>query len=188
MAFHDYLAEGTAVEVVLRFPGEDGVIGMTDSRTLAAEKEFLHFKRDADGGIGELAHRYARVTWVVPLGDGQYRLEDPWHTSIHADGRRGGRRRSCLSGHLPCRTSCGWIVPIRSCSAEGELADHQFVLGECSAFTAPGTLGLATRKPQSPLAEGNLTAAYYKGDAGALLSQVNYKILEIALGSFEDVS
>lgn len=68
-----------AVEVVLRFPDDHGVVDMTPLGTLEAHKHDLIFKRDADRGIGEPAHRSAFVTSVVPLGEGLYRLEDPWH-------------------------------------------------------------------------------------------------------------
>jgi hypothetical protein len=68
-----------AVAVVLRFPDQNGAIDTTDREILERETLALTVRRSADGGIGELAHPLARVTWVVPLGEGNYRLEDLWH-------------------------------------------------------------------------------------------------------------
>jgi hypothetical protein len=78
MPLRDDLGEGM-IEVVLRIPNENGVIAPTDCDTLETETRFLIFDRDANRGIGELKHRLAFVTWVVPLGEGKYRLEDLWH-------------------------------------------------------------------------------------------------------------
>lgn len=78
MAFQDDLAD-RAVEVVLRLPNEDGTIDTTDRETLETETRELIFERAADGGIGELKHRLAFVTWVVLLAESKYRLEDLWH-------------------------------------------------------------------------------------------------------------
>jgi hypothetical protein len=78
MACQDDLAD-RAVEVVLRLPNEDGMIDTTDRETLETETRELIYERDADGGIGELKHRSAFVTWVVPLAESHYRLEDLWH-------------------------------------------------------------------------------------------------------------
>jgi hypothetical protein len=80
MTLGDLPLAQTPVEVILRFPGEDGMVEMTDPRTLQSHKNGLTFKRSETGGIGERTHRFAFVIWVVPLGEEQYRLEDPWHT------------------------------------------------------------------------------------------------------------
>jgi hypothetical protein len=66
-------------EVVLRFSDEQGVVDMTDVEALDAHKSFVTFTRDASGGIGERAHRFAFITQVVPLEGDEYRLEDRWH-------------------------------------------------------------------------------------------------------------
>jgi hypothetical protein len=55
------------------------MIDATDLETLETETRELIFERDVQGGIGELKHRWAFVTWVVPLAEGNYRLEDLWH-------------------------------------------------------------------------------------------------------------
>ena len=65
MAFSCNHAEGTVIEVVLRFANEDGVIDMTNRETLDIETRSLTFKRAANGGIGELQHQFAFVTAVV---------------------------------------------------------------------------------------------------------------------------
>lgn len=67
------------IEVVLRFHDENGIVDATGLKLLETETRSLIFKRAPDGGIGELKHRLAFVTWVVPLGEGSYRLEDLWH-------------------------------------------------------------------------------------------------------------
>jgi hypothetical protein len=67
------------LEVVLRFPDEDGTVDATGRETLETETRALTFVRTADGGIGELEHRMSFVTWVVPLGANRYCLEDLWH-------------------------------------------------------------------------------------------------------------
>jgi hypothetical protein len=79
MSSRDDFAKQT-VEVVLRFPDENGIIDTTDCGTLEKEaRSGLLFKRATDGGIGELAHPLAFVTWVVPLAENTYRIEDLWH-------------------------------------------------------------------------------------------------------------
>jgi len=77
MDLRDDLAD-RMVEVVLRFPDENGIVDATGRHTLETEKGLI-FGRDADGGIGELKHRFAFVTSVVPLGAGTYRIEDMWY-------------------------------------------------------------------------------------------------------------
>jgi hypothetical protein len=65
MSFHDL--SDRAVQVVLRIPNEDGTFDTTDCETLETETQGLVFARSADGGIGELKHRLAFVTWVVQI-------------------------------------------------------------------------------------------------------------------------
>ena len=67
------------IDVVLRFANENGVIDTADPETIEKETRSLTFKRAADGGIGELTHRFAFVTAVVALGDNHYRLQDLWY-------------------------------------------------------------------------------------------------------------
>ena len=78
MPLRDDFAKRT-IETVLRIPGENGTVDATGRDTLETETRSLIFKRDAIGGIGELKHPLAFVTWVVPLGGDRYRLEDLWH-------------------------------------------------------------------------------------------------------------
>jgi len=77
VAIQDDLADRT-IEVVLRFPDENGIVDATGRETLEREKGPI-FKRDSNGGIGEVKHRFAFATPVVPLGADNYRLEDLWY-------------------------------------------------------------------------------------------------------------
>src|SRR5262245_6731225 len=94
MPLRDDLADGT-IEVVLRIPNENGMVDTADRDTLETETRFLTFERDAKKGIGELRHRLAFVTWVVPLGESKYRLET-CGTGIRLGGTTTRRRRAAL--------------------------------------------------------------------------------------------